>query len=222
MKKVLLALSLLIFASLACNALTQPGISNAVNTPNAVNPPKNILYQDDFSDPNSGWPSVSDADKSAQYSNGQYLMQAIAAKQDIWAHPGQNFDNVSITVDATKSGGAENNDFGIVCRYKDNNNFYFFLVSSDGYQAIGKYVEGNFSYLSADKMQPTTAVKSGTATNSLRADCNGSTLTLYANGQMLSTTTDPSFTMGDVGLMVGTFEEPNVSIQFDNFVVTKP
>jgi hypothetical protein len=71
-------------------------------------------------------------------------------------------------------------------------------------------------------MQPTTAVNAGSTPNKLRADCVGSTLTLYANGQMLATVTDTSFTTGDVGLLVGTFDEPNVSVQFDNFVVTKP
>ena len=209
MKKFLLVLSVLVLATLACSTLT-----NGTN--------QQSLYKDDFSDSNSGWPEVSDADKAVSYSGGQYLMQAIAAKQDVWAHPGQNLGDVSITVDATKSGGPDNNDFGIVCRYVDDNNFYFFLVSSDGYQAIGKYVNGDFSYLTGDKMQPTTAMKAGTETNKLRADCVGSTLTLYANGQMLSTVTDTSFTTGDVGLLVGTFDEPNLAISFDNFVVSKP
>jgi hypothetical protein len=221
MKKVLLALSVLVFASLACSAASSSSNPTSVPVVPMV-PAQNILFQDDFSDPNSGWPVASDADKAVSYSNGQYLMQAITAKQDMWAHPGKKLGDVSITVDATKSNGPDNNDFGIVCRFVDDNNFYFFMVASDGYQAIGKYLDGKFSYLSADKMQPTTAVNAGSTLNKLRADCVGSTLTLYANGQMLSTVTDTSFTTGDVGLLVGTFDEPNVSVQFDNFVVTKP
>ncbi len=226
MKKFLLVLSVLVFASLACSAIAPTSAPNIPNVPDSTSVPvvpgQQILYQDDFSDSNSGWPAVSDADKSASYSGGQYVIQAITAKQDVWAHPGQNFGDVSITVDATKSNGPDNNDFGLVCRFQDDNNFYFFVVSSDGFQAIGKYVNGDFSYLTADKMQPTTAMNAGTTLNKLRADCVGSTLTLYANGQMLSTATDTSFSTGDVGLLVGTFDDPNVSISFDNFVVAQP
>jgi len=218
MKKNLLALSVLVFASLACSAIS--GGTDPTSVP--VIPNQQTLYQDDFSDLNSGWPEVSDSDKSASYNSGQYLMQAITANQDVWAHAGQDLGDVSITVDATKSNGPDNNDFGIICRFVDDNNFYLFVVSSDGYQAIGKYQNGDFSYLTAEQMQSTTAMQAGNVLNKLRADCVGSTLTLYANGQMLSTTTDTSFSTGDVGLIVGTFDEPNVSIQFDNLVVTKP
>lgn len=229
MKRIFLALAVLVFASLACNAVssgtnnppTQPSNQSA-STPVPQNPSGQVLFQDDFSDPNSGWPADADTDKSASYSNGQYLLQALSTKQDVWAHPGQSFGDVRVEVDATKSSGPEDNSFGLVCRFVDNDNFYFFVVSSDGYQAIGKYQAGQFSYLSADKMQSTSNVKSGTATNHLRADCIGSTLTLYINGQQTSSVTDSSFSTGDVGVIVGTFDTPNVGILFDNFVVYKP
>ena len=125
-------------------------------------------------------------------------------------------------VDATKTSGPDNNGFGLICRFQDNDNFYYFMVSSDGYQVIGKYQGGQNQYLSAEKMQPTDAVTAGSATNHVRGDCQGSTLTLYANGQQLSSITDTSFTSGDVGLIVGTFDEPNVGVSFDNFVVYQP
>lgn len=220
MKKVFLALMVLALASLACNAVASPG-GDSPSVPQ--NPVQQVEYQDDFSDPNSGWPVAADADKAASYSgDGQYLLQALTARQDVWAHPGQTFSDTRIEVDATKSSGPEDNSFGIVCRFVDNDNFYFLIVSSDGYQAIGKYQAGELSYLSADQMQPASGINSGNALNHIRADCVGSTLTLYVNGQQISSVTDTSFTSGDVGLIVGTFDTPNVGILFDNFVVYKP
>ena len=68
----------------------------------------------------------------------------------------------------------------------------------------------------------TDAVKQGSATNHLRGDCVGSTLTLYVNGQQVSTVNDTSFTSGDIGLTVGTFDDPNAAVTFDNFIVFKP
>jgi hypothetical protein len=208
MKRGFLAFAIVALTGLACGGATGGA--------------DNVLYQDDFSNPFSGWPVSADADKAASYSDGQYLIQAFAAGQDVWANPGENFSDVSIEVDATKHSGTDNNDFGIICRLVDDSNFYFLIVSSDGYQVIGKYQNGQAEYLSSEQMQPSEAVLQGSATNHLRGDCVGSTLSLYVNGQQVATVTDTAFTSGDVGLTVGTFEDPNAAVIFDNFVVFQP
>jgi len=71
-------------------------------------------------------------------------------------------------------------------------------------------------------MQPTDAIIQGYATNHLRADCIGSTLTLYVNDQMVAVATDSSLASGDVGLVGGTFDIPSSTFEFDNFVVYQP
>ena len=65
-------------------------------------------------------------------------------------------------------------------------------------------------------------IKTGIAINHLRADCNGNTLTLYANGFQFAQVQDPNLKHGDVGLLAGTFSHPGVDVIFDNFVVMKP
>jgi hypothetical protein len=226
-----------VLATLACSAVTGGGGSQPQATPaqpdqgqpvqpdqgQPVNPGRQVLFQDDFSNTSSGWPAASDAQKTAGYSaDGKYAITVVDVNQDVWAHPGQTFSDVSVEVDATKTSGPDNNGFGVVCRFQDNDNFYYFMVSSDGYQVIGMYQGGDKKYLSAEKMQPTDALTAGDATNHVRGDCVGSTLTLYANGQQLSSVTDTSFASGDIGLIVGTFDEPNVAVAFDNFVVYQP
>jgi hypothetical protein len=217
----LIALSVLVLAAMACSTLT--GNTDTPAQPSNEAPTRQVLFQDDFSNSTSGWPTASDAQKSANYSaDGKYTITVVEVNQDVWAHPGQSFSDVSVEVDAAKSSGPDNNGFGVVCRFKDNDNFYYFQVSSDGYQVIGKYENGENKYLSAEKMQPTDALNAGDATNHVRGDCVGTTLTLYANGQQLSSVTDTSLTIGDVGVIVGTFDEPSVSVTFDNFVVYQP
>jgi hypothetical protein len=44
---------------------------------------------------------------------------------------------------------------------------------------------------------------------------------LYANGQLIATATDDEFTSGMVGLTIGSYQDPNGAVQFDNFVVTE-
>jgi hypothetical protein len=216
MKKISFSLAALVLASLACQLVSGP----ATQAPPAE---RTILYQDDFSNANSGWPVISDASKSASYTaDGRYQLTALNAQQDIWAHPGQSFDNVILEVDAAKVGGSDNNDFGLICRFVDDSNFYFFWISSDGYQVIGKYQGGKATLLSADKMQASSAIQQGANSNHLRADCVGPNLTFYVNGTQVASISDTSFSSGDVGVMVGSFDEPNVAIAFDNFIAYQP
>jgi hypothetical protein len=71
-------------------------------------------------------------------------------------------------------------------------------------------------------MPPSDAINQGAATNHIRADCVGSTLTLYANGTQIDQQTDTDFSTGDVGLLAGTYTQTGTDILFDNFVVMKP
>jgi len=45
---------------------------------------------------------------------------------------------------------------------------------------------------------------------------------VYANGTLLGSADDSTFTSGDVGLEAGTFDVGGTEIRFDNFVVSQP
>ena len=127
-------------------------------------------------------------------------------------------------MDATKIGGPDDNAFGVQCRYQDVDNFYFFYISSDGYAGIGINKAGTKTIISSSdgNMVSDSNINQGAATNHLRADCIGSTLTLYVNGTQIATATDSTFTGGDVGLMAATFSVGGADILFTNFFVYKP
>jgi hypothetical protein len=129
---------------------------------------------------------------------------------------------VIIEVDATKVAGPDDNDFGVICRYQDENNFYFFEISSDGYYSVGKYKENQLELIGMQQMQTSDAIRQGQATNRIRASCIGSLLSLSVNGHKLIEVEDIEFSTGDVGLIAGTFETPGTDILFDNFTVIKP
>ena len=71
-------------------------------------------------------------------------------------------------------------------------------------------------------MQSSEKIKTGVAINHLRADCNGDTLSLFANGFPLAQVHDPTLSHGDVGVLAGTFSHPGVDVIFDNFIVMAP
>lgn len=224
-KKVFFALAVLVLVALACSFST-------VNTPTTQPPAggggntRQILFQDDFSNTNSGWDRINDDSYSTNYENGGYRINIVPSSYAVFANPYQSFQNdVRVEVDATKIGGPDdNNAFGVICRYQDVDNFYFFYISSDGYVGIGIDNAGTKTFISSSDGYMTTdsSINQGAASNHLRADCIGNTLTLFVNGTQVATATDGTFTGGDVGLVARTFTVAGTDIMFDNFFVYKP
>lgn len=217
--RVLLLFLILFLYTTACSML--PG---GEGDPQPTSPPlpTNVLFQDDFSDPSSGWDRVSVEDGITDYADGVYRIFVNTINMDVWANPKLNFSDARIEVDATKVGGSDNNDFGVLCRYVDADNFYFFIISSDGYYGIGKLLDGEQKLIGVDAMPPSEVIRQGEATNHLRADCIGSKLSLYVNGEFLAQYEDSDLSAGDVGLIAGTIDAPGTDIHFDNLKVLKP
>jgi hypothetical protein len=217
--RLFLVIIVLGFAGIACNL-------GAGNTP--IQPPadtqvvNNILFQDDFSDPNSGWLTLHDGDQLVDYQQDGLRFYITESQFDYWSVPNLSFGDVHVEVNATKLGGPDDNDFGVICRYKDEGHFYGFLVSSDGYYGISKMVDGEHELLGSNNMQPSDVINTGAASNTLTVDCIGNTLRLSVNGTTLLEVQDGDYASGDVGLLAGTFDTAGVDILFDNFIVTKP
>jgi len=186
-------------------------------------PASGVLFEDDFSKTSSGWDSTSGADGLTDYVDGTYHIRIDTDNFDLWANPGKNFTDTRTEVDAALVAGPEDNDFGLLCRYKDVDNYYFGIVASDGFFGFGKMIEGEQTLLGEDgSLYTTELMNSGNSVNHLRLDCVGSTLTLYINGTQAGSVEDTDLTSGDVGLIAGTFDTTGVEIEFDNFKVLQP
>jgi hypothetical protein len=182
-----------------------------------------VLYSDDFSDPPSGWGVWSRGGAKVEYHGEGLRIQVNESQYDFWSVAGKNFKDVQVEVDATRLDGPDDNDYGILCRYMDKDNFYMLVVTSDGYYGIAKMKNGQYSMIGSDQLQYTgSAIHDGKTSNHLRADCVGSILRLYANGQILMEAHDTDFASGDVGLLAGAYDAAGVDLLFDNFVVKKP
>jgi hypothetical protein len=206
-------IGLVLFTALACSS-AQIGQQLA--------PSGAILYQDSFSDPHSGWGQFNGEAGVAGYTDGAYHIYIKSPNVNLWAHPGMDFDTVHVEVDATTASGPQENRMGLICRQKDDVNFYYFIISADGYYGIGKVKDGQWSLLNADEMQQHSAIHAGSQVNHIRADCISSLLILYVNDQLVGSAQDTDFSSGDVGLLAGAFDTPGAEIYFDNFVVFKP
>jgi hypothetical protein len=210
-------LLLLILAILACDSsdLVDPNDgSNGQNNP--------TLFQDDFSDPTSGWATQRSPNQIMDYENNSFRIWVNQPNYDYWSVPNLRFTDIRVEVTASKVAGPDDNDFGVICRYKDSNNFYSLLISSDGYYGIGKRKDGVHQIIGGEGMKHSSIILTGNAKNRLRADCVGPSLTLYVNDEKLLEVQDSDFAVGDVGLLAGSFSSAGVDILFNNFVARKP
>jgi hypothetical protein len=142
-----------------------------------------------------------------------------------WTNPSRSFDDLIMTADAAPVEGPDDNAYGLICRYQSPENFYVFLVSSDGYYAIGKYQSGSdqIVYLNEEgEYVPSDAINQGNEVNRLRVACVGDELSLTVNGTLLATVNDPTFVTGDIGLTASTFEPGTLTVAFDNVRVIAP
>jgi hypothetical protein len=127
---------------------------------------------------------------------------------------------VRVEADVFRLNGPDENRTGLMCRYQ-NGDYYFFIISNDGYYGVGKYIGGQILLLGQTSMQPSEFIEKD-AVNHLRADCIGDTLTFYVNFNQVASVKDTDFANGDVGMLAGAFTEPGVDVLFDHFVVMQP
>jgi hypothetical protein len=208
-----------LMGSLAACSSSEQGASGG----GMANSRPNAVFVDDFSDPSSGWETWGEANGSyVVYQNGGLRILVMEKQFDYWSRPGKRFVDSRVEVDAIKLAGPNDNDFGLMCRYQDKNNFYAFLISSDGYAGILKVEDGNYKVISGSQLTATGQVHTGETLNHIQADCIGQSLGLEVNGQVVAQAQDGGFTAGEVGVIAGTNANPGVDIFFDNFVVSKP
>lgn len=218
MKRFFVALVLLAATAWLCTACDTAALLSGGEQRAQVG---EVLYRDDFSNPTSGWDTWNNSGSMVSYFDGALRFVIQDSQYDYWSRPGKRFDNVRIAVEARLADGPTDNDYGIICRYKDQNNFYAFVISSDGYAGILKVINGEYHMISGKSMEYKPSLNKGKVVNYMGVDCAGSKLALYANGKQLLSADDPEFSSGEVGLIAGAYSKPGVDIRFDNFIVTK-
>jgi len=184
------------------------------------------LLEDSFNDTACGWDEYDEEEASAGYASSEYFIAVHLPNTSAVAVPGAQFSDVSIQAEVRLVSGSADNNYGLLCRYQDVDNFYTFLISSDGYYAIAQ-VTGGVSYkiLSGDgqHLLPSDAIQTEPgATNEIHAVCAGNILTLYVNGRQLASVSDDQFTSGDVGFIVSTYQEGPTEVRFDNLFIREP
>jgi hypothetical protein len=180
-----------------------------------------VLFEDDFSDPGSGWEVGDYADGSIGYRDGGYFVTSIVEDTYIWGLANQSFTDIVVDVDATQLSAPanDNNAYGVMCRVQANGkDGYALRISGDGYYGIHIVSDG---FEALVDWTASDAIRQGNATNHLRAVCDGPDLVLFVNGELVAEASDTTFAEGDIALSATTFEAETTEVLFDNVVVSR-
>ena len=163
-------------------------------------------FTDNFSKSNSGWMVVStDASDESYNSLGFYEMGVKQADSYIVSLPPYNLakpvKNILIHVRAQPAVG-DTGQYGVVCRYQDNDNFYLAGISRNRFY-IGKLVKGKWNYLTSPGWQNLpNSTPDADGYQVISMSCIDAFIVLEVNGIGAAHVADEEFSTGDVGLCV--------------------
>lgn len=128
--------------------------------------------------------------------------------------------DVRIEVDVEESAAGGVSLFGVLCRVTPSRDLmaYQLLVARDGAYAIER--RGGLSPKTLTEGKAPATPRPGV--NRVRADCIGSNLTLYLNGQLVATAQDTEFAGLLAGIFARSLETSGAELAFRNLVITSP
>jgi hypothetical protein len=182
---------------------------------------KGVLFQDRFTDPNSGWPVGEQAHGRFGYHPAAFYHLEVSAPNDHLAiFRGLSFGDFTAEVNAlvdhtaTQSG---NFRYGLAVR-RSGDQYYAFSISprAKTWQILKSSASG-LQVLSEGTLDSPRGLK-GVA-DTLRVDAAGSDFTFSVNDQQVGQVHDADYTSGDIGFVVETFDETLVHIHYASLTV---
>jgi hypothetical protein len=215
-----LILTGLILAGAACGTSNEaPAEDTAAPSTVAKTSSDGVLLFDDFSNPGSGWP-IDDTYYFRGYDEGAYRIR-IDQDENPYIFPlavsGHSFGDVRVEVDTERVSGSESAGAYLICRYQDNDNYYYAELDGDGMLSIGAYLEDEQVIVVDD-------FPSGVAPsqNHFELDCTGTEMVVYLDGVQFLYAAQLEIPTGDVGFGAGGSGSGVTEVLFDNFMVSQP
>jgi hypothetical protein len=187
-----------------------------------------VLFQDDFSDPSSGWASVVIEEGEYGYAEGAYrILTKPAGAQVQSARGGERVQAFRLEVDATQVAGRSGDFVGVRCyTHFDDAGYELAIAPTERGYGIAAFAGDDFRLLESSG-EAVDVIRPVGEENQLRVECvsspdGQSILTLEANGEVLVRAEDETERRGfdGFGLFVGT-TEGGAEALFDDFVATE-
>jgi hypothetical protein len=175
------------------------------------------LYSDNFDDEQGSDFTAETNDSSVyKFADGVYQITVTKPKLLSWATMNGDYGDAAISVDASIDGPTAS-AAGLIFHYQDDKNFYIYSIDGEGRYGLDVYK--NDEPITLVEWTESSAIKPAGERNTLRVETNGDTIRLYVNDKLLDEISDSTIPNGKAALVVNTFDEPNVTVSFDNLVV---
>ncbi len=175
-----------------------------------------VLFRDDFTNPAASQLGTSeDADSRYAYEQNQYVIEVKRPEMLVWALVAGQYRDVIIEASYTIPRNSPPGAAGLIFHYQDSDNFYLFSVSNDGYYALELLKDNQWKTLIDWTQHPAI----DPVNNRMRVELNGDRIKLYVNDRELDQTRDPTFTSGEVGLAVTSFDEGGSVARYNEIVI---
>jgi serine/threonine-protein kinase len=187
-----------------------------------------VLYQDDFADPGSGWPIASEGILFFGYHPPDFFHVEVGTEKNhtVVALPAEYGDvtvEAEVLVDHTTS---ESGDFryGLAFRQVAEDQYYAFAVSSrSGAWYVLKSSSSGLEVLKEGKVETLQGFApqgfTPDKTDVLRVDANGPNFVFHINGQIVAQLSQADYAKGQVGFFVENFNETLAHIHYDSITI---
>jgi hypothetical protein len=210
-----------------------PSVQSSVYLPIVFQSYRQLPFIDDFSDPTSGWPISQSGFSQKGYVTGQYWMKVLQPNYEAYAGNSlYTLGDVQLEVSAysdTPTIAA----YGLFFAYSGvpgqsgETSLYDFQINpgTGQFELVRQVYDTNTptpntppTIIKIIDWTSSSAILTGSQTNSLKVIRSGTTITLYVNGQQLDSppVTDATLGAGTVGMDVYGYAA-NAEAFFDNF-----
>lgn len=176
----------------------------------------NLTFFDPLTSSNSQW----DTGSECQFTSSGYEVSIAQAGYFQWCLNTQQVGEMAYQATMIIQQG---DCGGLVYRYVDTNNFYFFEVCQDGTYNSGDEVSGKI-YMLYSSFKSSSAIQQGTSQqNVIAVVVQGNTINMYVNGTNIDTATsdaltNSSFSKGSVGMLADDRND-STSVSYTNALV---
>ncbi len=177
-----------------------------------------ILFQDNFDNPvSSALPTSEDNDSRYAYEQGRYVIEVKQPELLVWSLIDGTYRNVTIEASYITPRNTSNVAAGLIFHYQDEDNFYLFSVSNDGYYALELLQNNQWTTL----IDWTKHQAIDPERNRIKVELRNDKIVLYVNNKQIDQTRDPTFTDGNVALAVTSFDKGGAVVGFEEITISQ-
>jgi len=169
-----------------------------------------------FRIPNSGWMIRETGNNQWGYLNNHYQITVGDPNLRVISVYLVNASGGTIRTSGIINQDQPQTSYGVVCRYKDIDNYFFFEISSDGTYQIGRRLNGEYRLLNGMQGVINSAINP-TGYNEIFVTFFWEEMSLYVNDVLIETVYDNSLLEGYVGLSTTTGEYGGFEVSFEEF-----